>query len=231
MLVFTGCSNPADKVPAAEVSAASTNETAATAPTPAPGAAATTTPAAPAAAATHYAATGEGGTIEFTGSKVTGSHSGGFKAFVAEFAVQNGKLADQGNRVVIDMTTTWSDNDRLTGHLKNADFFDVEKFPNAIFETLSIKDAPSGSTVTGNLTLHGVTKKIVFPAKIAVAPESVTVNAEFAINRMDFDIKYPGRADDLIREEVVLRLKLKATPGRADFKTVEKMPVPAPPAA
>ena len=42
------------------------------------------------------------------------------------------------------------------------------------------------------------------------------------INRYDFEIKYPGMANDLIRKEVVLRLNVKSTPGRADFKALEQ---------
>ena len=72
---------------------------------------------------------------------------------------------------------------------------------------------PAGSThsITGNLTLHGVTKSIAFPAKVAIAENGgVTFDTEFAINRKDFGIVYPGKTDDLIRDEVVLRLNVKA---------------------
>ena len=68
------------------------------------------------------------------------------------------------------------------------------------------------SLVTGNLTLHGVTKQISFPAKIQVTDDAVEIAADFFINRFDFDIKYPGKANDLIRKEVVLKVKVRATP-------------------
>jgi len=70
-------------------------------------------------------------------------------------------------------------------------------------------------TVTGNLDLHGVTKIITFPAEIHIADVAVTVKAEFAINRKDFNINYPGKPNDLIRDNVVIKLDLKATPGAA----------------
>jgi hypothetical protein len=85
-----------------------------------------------------------------------------------------------------------------------------------------VKQSKEGSTVTGDLTLHGVTKSISFPAKIEATDGAVDVTAEFAINRFDFEIKYPGRANDLIRKEVVLKLKVKAAPGRADFNSIER---------
>jgi polyisoprenoid-binding protein YceI len=68
-------------------------------------------------------------------------------------------------------------------------------------------------TVTGRLDLHGVQKTITLPAHINVAADAVTVNSEFAINRKDFGIVYAGKADDLIRDEVVLKLSVKAPRG------------------
>ena len=200
LVVLLGCSkNPAENVPAADVSTATNAAT-----------------SAPAAAKT-YAFGPANSKVEFTGSKVTGKHDGGFNKFTGELNVVNGKLAAAGNKVVIDMTSTFSDTDRLTGHLKSADFFDVTKFPTATFVTTAIESGATNSIVTGNLTLHGVTKQISFPAKIEVSEAAVKVNAEFFLNRMDFDIKYPGKAEDLIRQEVVLRLKVDAKPGKGEF--------------
>jgi len=198
LVVLLGCSkNPAENVPAADVRTATNAAT-----------------AAPAAAKT-YAILPANSKVEFTGSKVTGKHDGGFNKFGGELNVVDGKLAGAGNKVVLDMTSTFTDTDRLTGHLKSADFFDVAKFPSATFITTAIEPGATNSVVTGNLTLHGVTKQISFPAKIEVSDNAVKVNAEFFLNRLDFDIKYPGKAEDLIRQEVVLRLKVDAKPGKA----------------
>jgi polyisoprenoid-binding protein YceI len=98
--------------------------------------------------------------------------------------------------------------------LKTADFFDVAKYPEANFVSTTIK--PGGEngathTVTGNLTLHGVTKAITFPATINVTPDVATVDSSFSINRKDFGINYAGAADNLIRDDVVLTLHVRAT--------------------
>ena len=203
-LFLAGCADPSQSVPAASVGTNSSTTTATAATTPSPA-----TPAAGKA----FVIDSNNSKVEFTGSKVTGKHDGGFKQFQGEVRVANGAVSHA--KVTIDTTSIYSDNERLTGHLKSPDFFDVAKFPTAVFETTSVSGSGENATVTGNLTLHGVTKPITFPAKIDVKDDSVTVNAEFSINRMDFDIKYAGKADDLIREGVVLRLDVKATPKQA----------------
>ncbi|MBI4326936.1 MAG: YceI family protein [Chloroflexi bacterium] len=205
LLLLLGCSNPADNVPAAAVKSATNSAGTASDP-----------------GGRYFAFGPDSATIEFIGSKVTGSHHGGFRSFAGEFSVVNGQLADSGNKIVIEMSSIWADNDRLTGHLKSPDFFNVAQLPTATFVSTSVAQKAGDATVTGNLTLHGVTKQISFPARIQAGAEAIDVTAEFVLNRFDFDIKYPGKANDLIRKEVVLKLKVKAAPGRAKFASVEQ---------
>jgi polyisoprenoid-binding protein YceI len=76
-----------------------------------------------------------------------------------------------------------------------------------------ITPKPDGSNheLKGQLTLRGITKDIQFFASISDGPnfEAETV---FSINRKDFDMKYDGKKDNLIRDNVVLKIKLKAAP-------------------
>lgn len=151
--------------------------------------------------------------IGFIGSKVTGSHTGGFKTFSGFFTVKDGAPVGNEHKVSIDMASTFSDSEKLTGHLKSADFFDVEKFPQSTFDVTAItKDSESTYTVSGNFTLHGQTKNISFPATVSQNGEGVKIDAKFDINRKDFGIVYAGKADDLIRDEVVIELNLIAKP-------------------
>jgi hypothetical protein len=55
-----------------------------------------------------------------------------------------------------------------------------------------------------------VTKAVAFPATIKVDAAAAALDAEFAINRKDFGIMYAGRTNDLIRDEVVLKLHVRA---------------------
>lgn len=215
-LQLTGCSNPADdKFKAQAVSpgvAAEKDANTGISPVPAPEVAL----ALPDGAKKVQAVAADS-KVDFIGSKVTGSHSGGFKSFTAEAVVDPAKKTLLDFTATIDMNSTWSDNDNLTGHLKNQDFFDVPKFPTSSFQTTKVaaggdaKLAGSNVMITGNLTLHGVTKQIAFPAKVEVAETgAVKLESEFAINRKDFGIVYGGKADDLIRDEVVIKLAVKA---------------------
>ena len=67
--------------------------------------------------------------------------------------------------------------------------------------------------MTGNFQLHGVTKSITFPATVKAGGDTVDVDAEFAINRKDFGVVYPGMPDDLIKDEVLLKLHIHARRG------------------
>ena len=150
-------------------------------------------------------------TIGFVGSKVTGSHEGGFESFSGTVSVTGGTPEGSSVEVTIDTTSLWSDSEKLTGHLKSADFFDVENHPTASFQSTEIAANDDGThTLTGNLDLRGVAKQISFPANIEVADGGFSATAEFSINRMDFNIVYPGKTDDLIREEVLIKLDLKS---------------------
>ena len=191
-LLLCSCSNPATNQPRAVTSDAAPTSPAST-------------------GGEKYRIVPETSKITFVGSKVTGKHDGGFEKFSGTIDY-NGKPETSKVTITIDITSVKTDADGLTKHLQTADFFDVAKFPEAKFESTEIK--PGGEkgathTVTGNLTLHGVTKAVTFPANIVVAPDAITVDSTFAINRKDFGINFAGASDNLIRDDVVLTLKVR----------------------
>ncbi len=193
LLLVAACSNPATDKPRAL-----TNEAAPVASvSPAQG--------------ERYSITPDTSKIEFVGSKVTGSHNGSFKKFSGAI-VFTGQPEGSSVNVTIDTTSIETDTPDLTKHLKTPDFFDVAKYPEATFASSEIKAGGEKGThtITGNLKMHGVTKSITFPATITVTPEAITVDSTFSINRKDFGINYAGAADNLIRDEVLLTLKVRA---------------------
>ena len=191
-LLVCSCSNPATNQPKAVTSDAAPTSS-------------TTT------GGEKYRITPETSKITFVGSKVTGSHNGSFEKFSGSIDY-NGKPETSKVTITIDMSSVKTDADGLTKHLQTADFFDVAKYPEAKFESTAIKaggDKGASHTVTGNLTLHGATKSITFPATIVAAPDAITVDSTFAINRKDFGINFAGASDNLIRDDVVLTLKIR----------------------
>ena len=195
LIFFTACNDPA-----ADTTKARTGEAAQVA-SPAP------------AQGQKYVITPQNSKIEFIGSKVTGKHNGSFGDFSGQVDYA-GTPENSRVNITIKTNSITTDTPDLTKHLQTADFFDVAKFPEASFVSTAIKaggENGASHTVTGNLTMHGVTKSITFPATINVTPEAATVESSFSINRKDFGINYAGAADNLIRDNVVLTLHIRAT--------------------
>ena len=195
LIFFTACNDPA-----ADTTKARTGEAAKV--------------ASPAAAqGQRYQITPQNSKVEFVGSKVTGKHNGSFGDFSGQVDYTGNPETSRVN-ITIKTDSLTTDTPDLTKHLKTADFFDVAKYPEATFVSTAIK--PGGEngathTVTGNLTLHGTTKAVTFPATINVTPDAATVESSFSLNRKDFGINYAGAADNLIRDDVVLTLHVRAT--------------------
>jgi polyisoprenoid-binding protein YceI len=167
--------------------------------------------AATAGAAGTFAVAPDKSSIDWVGAKVTGDHKGGFKTFTGELTVADGKVT--ALTFDVDTTSIWSDTDMLTGHLKGPDFFDVEKFPKAAFKATKVEAKAEGDhthVITGEMDLHGVKKTIAFPATVKVEADKVTANTEFTLKRFDFGIDYKGKANDLIKEDVLLKIKFEA---------------------
>ena len=155
--------------------------------------------------------------IGFVGAKVTAQHPGHFGDFagtisLAPNAVEKSRVEFEVK--VASLVIDQPDMSDLVEHLKTPDFFDVAKFPSARFVSTAIKAgsdvAGANYPVTGNLEIRGTTRSVTFPATIDVGADAVQVRSEFGINRKDFGIVYPGMKDDLIKDNVLIRVELKA---------------------
>lgn len=149
-------------------------------------------------------------TVKALGAKITKQH-------VITFPTVSGTITAHRNFVTgVEVTVQTADlttePEKLQNHLKSPDFFDVAQFPTATFTSGSvILGEGTNYTVTGQLTMHGVTKEVTFPATLEmVADAEIKGHAEFTINRKDFGIVYPGMPDDLIQDNVVLTIDLVA---------------------
>lgn len=156
-----------------------------------------------ATAADKFTLTGENTKIEFVGTKKDGKHTGGFKTLAGEVTHENDAWKID---VTIETDSLYSDDAKLTGHLKSGDFFAVKDHKTAKFVTSKIAKGDKGYTVTGTLTLLGKSKEVTFPAEIAIG-DTFTMKAEFKINRADYGMTYgEGKIDN----EVALTVNVAA---------------------
>ena len=148
--------------------------------------------------------------IEFIGIHVGDDPKprlGGFKKFKGEV-----QLADDNSvkalKLEIDINSLWTQFDNLTTHLKNADFFETSKFPNAKFESTSISSSDKGMKITGNLMLHGVTKEISFIAKGKLGENGIVASSEFKLDRTMFGMdKMTSGVDKMVSLKFVIGQK------------------------
>lgn len=149
--------------------------------------------------------------IKALGAKVTAKHPIVFHKWSGVAQVDGEELT--ALTFEIDVASLEADHPKLTQHLKEEDFLFVEKYPKATFEMTELKPAAAdGSThsVTGKLTIRGKAKQVTFPATIKAEGDHVSAQAEFVIDRKDFDVVYKGRADDLVQDNVVLTIDIQA---------------------
>lgn len=177
--------------------------------------------------------------IEWIGTKVSGYHSGEVPLKSGEVLLSNGNVV--GGKFTMDVAnitvsgpkgTDQKANDKLLGHLKAEDFFDVQKHPQASLELTDVRPHTGGAisdttdprqdeiseyrvtdpthTVSGNLTIKGITKNIEFPARITVSGDIVEAIAKFNIDRKEWNIVYKGAPDDLIRDQIHFGISVKA---------------------
>lgn len=150
---------------------------------------------------------GENTKIEFLGTKPGGKHTGGFKKVTGTATAKAGDPTSLKIAVDIDMTSTYSDNPMLTGHLMSPDFFGVKSNPTSKFVSEKIEKKGDEYVIKGSLTLNGKTAPVAIPAKIAVSGAALDVTGAVKINRNDWGISYgPGKVDN----DVSLTVKVAA---------------------
>ena len=153
--------------------------------------------------------------IIWTGYKVTGQHEGNIKLKKGVLLFENEILT--GGNFIIDMTTINTTDlqggakNRLDGHLKDEDFFDVDSFKTAAMTFKDVKPNGSSYLVKADLTIKGITKEISF--NMAVSENSARTNLK--IDRTKFNITYKSASlsnvlkDKAIYDEFDLNIKLK----------------------
>jgi polyisoprenoid-binding protein YceI len=123
-------------------------------------------------------------------------------------------------QATIDVNSLSTGDGQRDGHLKSADFFEFEKFPAMTFKSTSVKKNGEGEyAVSGDLTLHGVTKPVTFDVEGPSAPSKdpwgntrIGLSATTKINRKDFGLSWNAALETggiLVGEDVAISLEVQ----------------------
>lgn len=157
--------------------------------------------------------------VTWKGSSVKGGHAGYVYISVGELMIQNGQLV--GGAAEVDMSTIEGDDHRsdnnLINHLKDADFFDVKKFPIATIVLTRVASINTeNKEITGNLTIKGITHPVTFPVRVEMKDGIVKASGKLIIDRTQWDVRYKSRKffdnlkDQAIADDIEFEIKIVA---------------------
>ena len=144
---------------------------------------------------------------------------GGFGSVQGTVTYDPDKIGDSSIEAVIDATTISTSEAQRDTHLKSADFLDVERFPSITFKSKSVERAGSDElNVTGDLTIHGVTKEVLLKVEGPTAEGKdpwgnarIGASATTKIKRSDFGLTYNAALETggiLIGDELKIELEV-----------------------
>ncbi len=166
--------------------------------------------------------------IHWTGYKPGGSHHGTLSLQSGELYLEGTELKSgtfvlDMNSIVNEDLTDEKSNAQLVGHLKSADFFDVEKYPTGQFEITQVSELSRGTDsltirISGNLELKGISKNISFNATVRKDGDNTykAVTPVFTIDRTQWGVNYGSKnifkdlKDKFINDDMDIRMEIVA---------------------
>ena len=145
---------------------------------------------------------------------------GHFSKVTGQLTLDEANPENSSAEASIEVASIETRDPQRDGHLKSADFFDVEKFPTITFKSSSVKPTGDGSgTVEGDLTIHGVTRKVALDVEGPTAPGKdpwgntrVAVAATTKISRKDFGLTWNAPLETggiLVGDDVTITLDVQ----------------------
>jgi len=144
---------------------------------------------------------------------------GEFKGVTGTLKLDSADLTKSGVEVSLDSATINTGDAQRDGHLKSADFFDVEKFPTLTFKSDRVSKKNGVLTVAGDLNIHGVTRNVVFEVEGPSAPTKdpwgntrIGLEATARINRKDFGLTWNASLETggiLVGDDVNITLDIQ----------------------
>ena len=134
---------------------------------------------------------------------------GGFKDFSVDCKADWEDPSKSSLGIDITTDSLWSDDAKLTEHLKNPDFFDVRKYPKITFKSTKIEVAGDHeATIIGKMKMLDKEVEVKIPCKVAVDDSSVTLEASFKLDRTLWGMAYGvGKVDKEVQIDATLRMK------------------------
>lgn len=146
---------------------------------------------------------------------------GRFSDFEGTIALDEANPARSSVAVTIQAASIDTNEPARDQHLRSADFFAVDEFPTLTFRsTQVVRKNPEAFDVTGDLTIHGVTRTITLPvtflgaAKDPWGAERASFEAEYTLNRKEFGLNWNAALETggfLVGDEVKVSLSVEAT--------------------
>jgi polyisoprenoid-binding protein YceI len=145
---------------------------------------------------------------------------GDFAKTTGTAVIDDANLDKSSVEVTIDVASVGTRDQKRDAHLKSPDFFDVAKFPTMTFKSTKVEKAGEGLKVTGDLTMHGVTRPVVLDVtsltkeiKDPYGNWRRAVSATARLNRKDFGVSYgpDSVVSDLVNVSIEAEL-VKAAP-------------------
>jgi polyisoprenoid-binding protein YceI len=145
---------------------------------------------------------------------------GRFSNVTGKISYDPKNLAAAKVEATIDASTVDTQQAKRDAHLKSPDFFDVAKYPTITFRSTKWAQANGKLKITGDLTIHGVTKSVTLdvegPAPEVKGPGGVTIGASAStkINRKEFGLTWSKLMDTggaVVGDEISITLDIEAT--------------------
>jgi polyisoprenoid-binding protein YceI len=146
--------------------------------------------------------------VSFTAATVIFDVDGEFGEFSVDIDGDPSKPETVKVEASIDVASIDTQNGKRDDHLKSPDFFDAAKYPKIRFTSIGVKAKGSQLTVKGNLTMHGKTKLVSIPFKVAkgkngAGVDTTTYKGKLTVNRNDFGIGTDSVAAKISLEDAV----------------------------
>ena len=157
-------------------------------------------------------------TIGFSVHQFLGTTHGKFKKFDGRIEIDREHPENSSVTARIDVRSIDSGIVKRDNHLRSAEFFNVEKYPEITFKSRSVKQTgPQSGDIVGDLTMHGVTKTITLHVKLLSSPDdpkqtrwSITTDP---LKRQDFNLMFAQAAETMsgISQTVAVNIEIEAT--------------------